>query len=413
MKNKDGQERAPLTWNDKLFAAGLYLAIGASCISNVRLTPSGPKFFFEGGGYPYLYEFGVAIAVFMGVFSFFFHQPPVLTGRQKIALGALCVFYLPIFVNYVFLTYSIKAFIGGGQLRLQLEAWLLGVVLLAYPLKARIFKGAVIVVMAMAMANALYAICSFYGLLEPLYKISTGRISWRIRYSGFFDMPSRLGALSAASIALALYLPRKSHGAILVFAACSAAVFLADSRTGMVSVAVVLLARAFSIRKLAEKLSLAFVHLAAALGTILFFMLPEFVWTLHHGRSERIAKAVEVWMQSPFGVPWGLGGIYPHNWPAMSLLHGGIVSFLVVAGFHFWLLKKYMKFRGARSSQDRLIASALLALIAVCTSSYFEQIFLEAHALMTFMVCLSLTVQLEETHLGKKGCLETPRLFGR
>jgi hypothetical protein len=99
------------------------------------------------------------------------------------------------------------------------------------------------------------------------------------------------------------------------------------------------------------------------------------------------------------GIGWGLfgdvqsksnypGGVSPHNWPAIALLYGGIISFAVAVGFHLSLVRSWVS--GATRQDCKEWYKVPLALLITCVvCSWLEQAFQTPITLFTFFLALA------------------------
>jgi hypothetical protein len=398
--SQSSSQKKTFKFIDSLFSGGLYLTLGAACVSNLRITPKGPALMLEGvGGYPFIYEIGVA-AVLLAVFLKILYGIPVITRRQKWLLVGLALFYAPIFLNFFLSSFDKSQFIGGGQLRLQLEVWLLGTALIVYPITKRTVSRAMVVVVSMAFANSLYALAASQDIITPIYQ-KAYRIPGVIRQSGFFEMPGYLGVLCSIAVSWALWLGRKKYIRAVIICICGFAVIVADSRTGMGAILVSMAAKMVSRSKTPGNLNIFFACILIAMAVVTIGYLPESFWD--SARPLSIFAAIRIWSDHPSGVPWGtfdqfnifLGRVVsPHNWPAIALLYGGIFSFLAVALAHIWLVRLWLLHRRAQSSVDRLHAALVLIMLSITVSSWAEQVLQAGFAAFIFVTAAAYLVHL-------------------
>lgn len=382
---------------DALFSVGLYVALGAACISNLRITPHGPALMLGSGGYPFLYEMGVA-GVLLATFLRLFHGIPVPNKRQKLALAGLALFYIPIFLNFVFQGFEEVQLIGGGQLRLQVEVWTMGSALILYPMEKRTVRRAMVVVVLMAFANSLYTLGELKGIELAMYK-DAYRIPGNFRYSGFLEMPGELGVLCAIAISWLLRMPSKKCFAVVIMSVCGFAVIIADSRTGMVAILAAVAARIYSRSKTSGMINVSIAFFCLAIAASITVYIPESIWL--SVRPLSIWAAVRIWTNHPLGVAWGtfaefnpfLGrAVSPHNWPAIALLYGGMPSLIAVVLAHIWILRLLLLHNSVQSDEGRFQAALVLVLIAITVSAWFEQILqnvLAAFVYVTAAACLA------------------------
>jgi hypothetical protein len=387
---RSAAQQKRLTSIDVFFSWGLYITLGTSCISNLRITPNGIELMPKSGGYPFLYEIGVAVVLISALLRFI-HGFPLPSKRQKQFLSALTLFYVPIFLNFIFLGFDRSQLIGGGQLRLQLEIWFLGTALILYPIKKHTIQLAIFVVVVMSLANCLYIIAISQGILQPLYERAY-RIPGDIRHSGFTEMPAHSGVLSAIAISWALWLVPKKAFRVSIGFICGFALFISDSRTGMVAVVITLAAKLLSTLKIPKLLFLSLTFLCLATVVSITFYIPGSLW--EDSRPLSILASMHIWLNNPLGVPWGTfeqfnpyfqRAVSPHNWPAIALLYGGILSLIAVVIAHTWLIRLWLFNRNPQSTDDRFYAVLVLILISITVSSWFEQIFQTAFAAFVYV----------------------------
>jgi hypothetical protein len=377
-----------------VFSGGLYLALAGVCASNLRVTPLGPTIWSE-GGWPFLYEIGIAV-VALATLLRRTGGIPCLSRRQKAALAGMALFYAPIFLNYILKSRDRTQFVGGGELRLQMEVWLLGICVIIYPVSERTIRRALLVVVIGALANGLYVIAASQGIVEPMY-----RGAWRageVRNSGFFFKPSRIGVISAVAIAWSLSFSRRLPFAMLVLVISGFALILSDSRTGMVAALAVVAARILSGRKISSSGVVVVAHFVLFLVVASLAVFLDTIWgiTSQGGRLWHMRAGFLIWMENPFGVPWGTFDLYkpymavravsPHNWVAVALLYGGVFSFFAVLLAHIGLLATWWSHRADRDNKTRFRAGLILILIALTVGAWFEQLLQQALATLIYIV---------------------------
>lgn len=362
---------------DTAFNWSLYLALGASCVSNLRMTPSGPALMMErgSGGYPFLYEIGIVGVLCVVVFKIL-AGVPFTNLKDRWDFWILNLFYIPIFLNFFLFSGDSSEFFGGGQLRLQLEIWLLGLCLIAYPPSKQTVVRAISLVIIMAVVNNLQAILAFFGFVSPVYKIAY-RENLLFRHSGFMQMPGHLGVLSAVAVAWSLWFQKNRFIAITVATVCIFGIYLADSRTAIVASSTVIVLKFLTNLHLKSTTKHIIFCLLVIVFTPFIFFAPESTWS--DSRPMSILAAIQIWSNNVLGVPWGSFGQYnpypllavsPHNWPAIALLHGGIFSFFSVAFSHIFIIKniKYCH------NKNNLNSTLLYIIIVITISSWLEQV---------------------------------------
>ena len=72
---------------DAVFYVGLLLMVGAACVANLRITPSGPRVMLQSGGYPFLYEVGFVLAALGFCLRLGAGIPRVGGGRRNALIG--------------------------------------------------------------------------------------------------------------------------------------------------------------------------------------------------------------------------------------------------------------------------------------------------------------------------------------
>lgn len=160
-----------------------------------------------------------------------------------------------------------------------------------------------------------------------------------------------------------------------------AGTFYADSRTGMAAIVFsIIIASFFYVRK--RVLKLGIVLLLGLAGFLLILSEPRIPFETQQDRIDRIKGALEIVAQNPFGVGWAEQRLFPHNWPIMVLLTGGVISFTAVVIYHVWLLRLLWKIKKLGLNT---VSSLGIVLATITTSSYSEQVFLEAHAILIAM----------------------------
>jgi len=381
-------------FTDTVFCWGVCLALGSACISHLRLTPHGPAIVLE-GGYPFVYEFGVAI-VLIALFSRLGLNVPKLNHMQLHALVGMCLFYAPIFLNYVLRSSSVPRLDhhGEGQLRLQMDVWLLGIAVIVYPMSEGTVRKVLYVIVIMAVANCVYTIVSQYGLLQPMYE-RAARSPDRIRYSGFLEMPSRSGVLAAVATAWALWLSPGRLATIAILCVCVAAVVIADSRTAMVAILITGCARMLVHFKMQTMIKVVILLCIGLICPFAIYIVPSHVWIDNATRLVSIHEAAKIWSRNPLGVPWGTFehfnrnplAVSPHNWPAIALLYGGVLSFAAVVVAHVWLLHTYISIQH-RKKTDKLSLCLLFVLITLTVAAWFEQVLQQASASLIYVFVL-------------------------
>lgn len=382
---------------DKLVDIFIFITLGATFFANFRLTGSGPVI-SAAGGTPFVYEIGL-VFLLLTIFLKFRRGTLILSKKQKMALLFLNLFYAPIFIVYIVFSFDLYQFIGGGQLRLQLEAWLFGIALLVYPLDKVIIKRVLTLIVVMALVNGLYAILSSYGILTPLYKLAM-RSYGLFRYSGFFETPGVLGVVSVIAISWAIWMSPNLYISVVVVLICSYAILIADSRTGVVAVFLIIATRIYFNRKISKLILIVILLFTSAFFVITLNSILANPWFRDEKRLVSICNAILIWMDNPVGIPWGefnqfnrnLIATSPHNWPAVSLLHGGLISFSVVVISHYWNLRNYWKFSLPRSDYDQLIVGNTMIMLAISFSSWTEQILQAAPALFVYIFSFAATI---------------------
>lgn len=373
---------------------GLLTTIGGSCASNLRLMPSGLSI-SPIGGYPFLYEYGIMIILF----AFFlrlckgFQRPSILQVR---IIAGILLFYIPIFTIYFIGSGDLTHFFGGGQLRLQLEVFLLGIILCLYPVDKSRIENILFFIALAALLNGLVAIFSFYGIVNPIY-MNAWRTFGRIRYSGLFDMPASLGFVAAAAIAYTMWPLSNKLIRSIVFSICLFSIILADSRTAMVTTGVLLFARFLTYSRISMSLSLLlllflpFIYIFSPLSIVSLLLETDLT------RLESLKSSGFLFKSFPFGIPWGTftsynpypGAVSPHNWPAVSLLYGGVFSFLAVAIFHVYIFKLFFSIKDISRNSGPLMPTMIFILIALTCSAWLEQAFQTAFPSLTFIIILA------------------------
>jgi hypothetical protein len=112
-------------------------------------------------------------------------------------------------------------------------------------------------------------------------------------------------------------------------------------------------------------------------------------------RISGVLTVIENFWHHPLGVAWGsfddlassyYDAVSPHNWPAVALLYGGIISFAVAARFHVSMIGRLLDGKArARGRGDKF--GDTLALVITCVAcSWFEQAFQTGITLFTFLL---------------------------
>ncbi|MDY0281976.1 MAG: hypothetical protein RBR35_15605 [Salinivirgaceae bacterium] len=342
------------------------------------------------GGYPFLYEIGIVGVLCVVVFKIL-AGVPFTNLKDRWDFWILNLFYIPIFLNFFLFSGDSSEFFGGGQLRLQLEIWLLGLCLIAYPPSKQTVVRAIYLVIIMAVVNNLQAILAFFGLVSPVYKIAY-RENLLFRHSGFMQMPGHLGVLSAVAVAWSLWFQKNRFIAIAVATVCVFGIYLADSRTAIVASCTVIVLKFLTNLHLKYKTKHIIFCIFVIIFTPFIFFAPESTWS--NSRPMSILAAIQIWSDNVLGVPWGSFGKYnpypllavsPHNWPAISLLHGGILSFLPVVFAHIFIIKSLKLYH----TNNHLSYKFLFIIIAITISSWFEQVLQNSNAAFMFILLIT------------------------
>lgn len=396
-KNLVNPEKIGFSYNvfcDSLFFLGLYLITGGACISNLRFSPSG-FLITNKGGVPFLYEYGVAIVLFALFIRFLAGIKKPNNIKTKIIAG-ISFFYIPIFVIFFIGSGDLSEFIGGGQLRLQLEVFLTGLAVILYPIEKYNINKIFIIIVLGALLNGFIVVFSFYGIVDPIY-LRAWRSLGRIRYSGLFDMPASLGFLSSAAIAYVLWSEAKKALRIIVFSVCMISIVLADSRTAMVAVIVLI---TFKLLMYFRIFAPAYLFMLISFPIAFICSLPLFINILIRTdavRLESFKSVFYLFKSFPFGIPWGTFDLYnpyplavsPHNWPAIGLLYGGVLSFLAVVIFHFYLFKTILNIKAIKKEAGPTALIIVFILLALTCSAWFEQALQTAFSSFTFIIMLA------------------------
>lgn len=398
--------RSPLDILDSVLIIIIGLAIASSCISNLRITQEG-VFITTLGGTPFLYEMWIFFAIIVLVIEIVFGKKLFLNNTKLRALMGIGLLYIPIFLNALLKGYTPSLFIGGGQLRLQLEAILFCLIVMLGLSNVNLIKRAVKFVMTvtilLTLINVTFAALNYYGLIDPIY-VRAFREPGRLRYSGLFDYPSRLGALCAIAFSWVIAYPVKKLIKWLIMLISIAGTFYADSRTGMAAIVFsVVINVLLYVRK--KSLRLPIVSFLSIAGLVLIWSEPQVLFESQQGRIDRIMKALLEIAKNPLGVGWAEQAIFPHNWPIMVLLTGGVISFMAVIIYHIWLWRLIWKKDLGRG----LIPSSIIVLATITIASYFEQIFLEAHVILIAMFLFGILINYKED-LTKKELQENKTL---
>jgi len=125
-------------------------------------------------------------------------------------------------------------------------------------------------------------------------------------------------------------------------------------------------------------------------------------------RIASIYEAVRIWLANPLGIAWGTFSqfrstyltVSPHNWPAVSLIYGGLVSFFVVISAHVFCVRAYLG-KSKAMDQDNMLFQCLLCMFtSIIAASWFEQVFQTANIMFIFMVAFAYLFHL----IGQQNC---------
>jgi len=404
------RDRAPVKVATWLSALGLYITLAGCCASDLRFTNVGlrmgtagqldPRTHLDVHGYPFVYEVGVALLC-IGTAGSLIRDRGHLRSRAALPIYGVLVFYLPIFANALLWSPNIRdQFIGGGQLRLQMEAMLFGISLLLVPPTPKVLRWALMVVVLGALLNAFANVAYISGILVPLWPPVMRGTSGLLRYSGLFDLPTQVGLISALGAVAVLSVTASGFLRSCTISLCFMSAVIADSRTGALALALGLAVAWLYLRKhrFARWAGVAFLLLAVVTLSALILRDPA----IGDGRLEQesarisgVLAVIENFWHHPLGVAWGsfddlassyYDAVSPHNWPAVALLYGGIISFAVAARFHVSMIGRLLDGKArARGRGDKF--GDTLALVITCVAcSWFEQAFQTGITLFTFLL---------------------------
>lgn len=378
---------------ESLFSFGIYVACGAACMSGLRLTPGGPTILFDEGGYPFLYEVGILLVLIATFLRIFRGIPPLSQQRIK-ALWGLSLFYLPIFTSFLLQSRDWYQFVGGGQLRVQLFFWLLGMALILNPPTRYTIKKAMVLVVIGGLTNGLYALSCFLGFLDPIYN-PTYRISGQFRYAGFFQFPAHLGILSAIIIVWSLCMPIKINIRIAFILVGIISIFISDSRTAMLATLTTFILFLISRISISKLLLISAICFVSIIGLLSIFTIPTDVLYQNQSRIESVFSTISIWYNNPIlGIPWGTFGTFntnlmavsPHDLLLVSLLYGGIITFVCAITVYIWLFRIWFRIS---SSSENYFKAFVYILLVITISALFEQVLQNALFGIIFMISWS------------------------
>jgi hypothetical protein len=355
-------------------------------------------------GYPFIYEIGVAL-VCLGSAATLICSGGHLNSKPFSCICGVLAFYVPIFTNALLDTPNIREqFIGGGMLRLELEAMLFGISLLLVPPTPKVLRWALGVIVLGAVLNAVANLLYVTGLAVPLWLPHTREMTMRVRYSGLFDLASQVGVISAVGVVAVCSVTKRRFWQTFTIAICIISAGLADSHTGLVAIAFGLSAMwLYSRRSVAARAAAIKILLFAAATVVTVILgvpaITENIVEAQPARVNGVLTVIQNFWWHPMGVGWGLfdevqsqssysGGISPHNWPAVALLYGGIISFTVVVGFHVSLIRWWVSGAGRQDCKE-WFKVPLVLLITCVVFSWFEQAFQWPITLFTFFLALA------------------------
>lgn len=394
-----------------LSALGLCITLAGCCAGDFRFTDLGPRIQSGIRGYPFIYEIGVAL-VCLGSAVTLISSGGHLKSKAFSPICGILAFYVPIFTNALLVSPNIyELFIGSGALResgalrLQLEAMLFGISLLLVPLTPKVHRLALGVIVSGAVLNAVANLLYVAGLAVPLSEPFRRGMTGALRYGGLFQFPAHVGMLSALGVVAICSVTKHRFWRTFAIALCIVSTGLADSRTGFAGIvfglgAVWLYSRRLSVTdRVIAIVTLLFATLTVSTVILGAPAIRENIVDTERGRISGVLTVIANFSHHPMGTAWGLfadvqsnsnysGGVDPHNWPAMALLYGGIISFTVVVAFHLSLIRSWVSGASRQDCKEwRKVPLALLITCVVC--SWFEQAFQTPITLFTFFLALA------------------------
>lgn len=395
----DGQAREgrAALWIEALYAIGIGVMLCAACFEGLRLTPMGLALQAEGtGGWPFAYEIALLAVVALSLVRWHLDNWR-LTSVQVMAIALVAAFYLPIFLAFFLYSPALASgFVGGGQLRLQLEIWLLATALLASPPGPLATRAGLVGIVVGAIPNAIFAIGIASQIVPPLYEPSylpLGDGQFFFRPTGFFFHPGPCGLLCAAAF-LVLFLARGRGWIRWPLMACFlAGLAVTVSRSTFIGLATTAALLLLSRSRLSARMRVILVLATFGVGLVGAVLFWDRLSAIDVARIGGLGDAVATWFAHPLGIAWGTFPVFstfppPHNLPVAALLYGGLVSFATAIGLYLWSIAEAT--RVAESLDDHRTASFIIVVVLV--GALFEQYLQSALALLLVVFALSVIV---------------------
>lgn len=305
---------------------------------------------------------------------------------KRTYLLSFLVFVTPIIFNYLY-GGSPEYFVGSGSFRMFIVCTIFFLFASIHRYEHFEIKYYGIMLVIIAIVNALYSILISVGILPQIFPYNT-RMGYT-RIAGLSQSPAYAGTLLSTAIALLIPYFRKIRMINLIVAVLLIiSLILSMNRSGFVAVMFTILFYFFLIGSKRVKIAcIVLIFIVTVLsknlmdGALLETMSNIGRDSTDEGITSRIdliKSAFLIFINNPFGIPWGEFANYdtlgnaagePHNLIALIAIYGGFISllsfmYILISVFRFYL----KRFNNIPISHQ----SFLVAIFSLLIFSQFE-----------------------------------------
>ncbi|MDA7612471.1 hypothetical protein N8626_01880 [bacterium] len=260
---------------------------------------------------------------------------------------------------------NLEQITGRGNFRAIFIILTLGLCVISLPLVRKDIKILISSMIAIALINATYNLCLFYGFISPLDIIKYGYRGGGLRFSGFSSYPSYIGILCSSSCAaifpyLLLSRSRNRLILLLIFLLCVSGIFSSMSRSAMVGLCLLVLFYIFTLEAKNIRALLTIISVVIIVfgwNSMRNDTTPEFVLKTHRDnvRPASFVSAVIISVYRPWGIEIGSFSTYekkynprrlcgveePHSGIAQLLIYGGVISLVIYSKLTLQILFRF------------------------------------------------------------------------